>query len=244
MAFLSDTDILAILSPSSQGSFKESEKGGGWQDAEHRLLIHPFNNELLTPVGYDCTVGTYFLSSSRKRMYEIGPGEEIQIFPGETVLIATQEYIGMPKNRTLGGLVQSKVSIVSRGLSHVSTTIDNDWEGHLLIALTNHQDHIVTLKYGQSFCTVMFLESKSPATRSCGKVPGRKDITEERLRYWLEQMQKEKGRSYLIHKLGPPALLFVMSILGYVWWGPTEGFSAMVALGATLSTMWISLKRA
>jgi len=237
MALLSDTDILTLLSPSSQEGFKEATQQGSWVDSQNKLLIFPFRDELLTPVGYDLTVGDVYLSLSKKAKFKLGSEGQLVIQPNETVLVITEEYLGLPKNKTIGGIIESKVSVVSLGLSHVSTTLDNDWEGHLLVAITNHQAYPVTLRRGQPFCTVLFFMSRSPATRSCGKPPGRRDITEGRLDHWLgEARQAQTGLPRrILPALIPLAIILLVSAVGLWIFGPTEGFAGSVALGAALA---------
>jgi len=48
-------------------------------------------------------------------------------------LVVTKEYISVPSN--IVGYVVSRVSKVSEGFGHVSTSIDPNWKGALLIAL-------------------------------------------------------------------------------------------------------------
>src|SRR5689334_23031209 len=118
---LTDTDIKEVLSPSSTGGFQESVNRGNWTDSQNKLLIYPFRdtngvdakNDLLTPIGYDLTIGDRYLSFRRKRKILLGPNESLTIAPGETVLILTEEYLGLPKNKSIGGLIHSKVSLVS-----------------------------------------------------------------------------------------------------------------------------------
>jgi len=125
MALLTDTSIREILckSPQSQSS--------------NELLINPFDEDSLTPVGYDLRVGNLY-SSKRGETYNINTDEFVEIFPGDTVLIRTLENISMPKDKSISAIILSKVSKVSKGLSHISTTIDADWSGYLLIAINNH----------------------------------------------------------------------------------------------------------
>lgn len=111
MALLSDTDILALLSPSSRDGFKEATQQGSWVDSQNRLLIFPFRDELLTPIGYDLTVGDIYLSLSKKAKFKLRSDGQLIIQPNETVLVITEEYLGLPKNKAIGGLIESKVSI-------------------------------------------------------------------------------------------------------------------------------------
>jgi len=180
----------------------------------------------------------------------------LPIQSGETVLISTEEYIGLPKNKTVAGIIESKVSIVSKGLSHVSTTLDPDWEGHLLIAVTNHQPHAIELRRGDPFCTVMFLLCQSPATDACHAGPGRKDIVEDLLSYFLEQSklaektaqkraeeEAKKAKRSLLERIPTSSIQFLVisffALLGFLFFGISEGFSAMVAAGVGIAAIVI-----
>lgn len=59
----------------------------------------------------------------------------VYIAPRDTALILSREYIQLPE--TMCGSVVSRVSTVSNGLGHISTTIDPLWKGALLIAISN-----------------------------------------------------------------------------------------------------------
>jgi deoxycytidine triphosphate deaminase len=236
MSMLSDTDIAATLSSSSRSGFNEMLPGS-WNDPENTLLIYPFRDELLTPVGYDLTIGGLYLSLARKDKMKLAPSMPLVIKPAETVLITTTEYVGLPKDRRMGGLIESKVSMVSQGFSHISTTLDNDWEGHLLISFTNLQTYPITLHGGDPFCTVMFFASKSAATKPCGKPAGRLDITEDHLDHWLKEA-RAAGPS-LIDELAPILvqllIIVAFAVVGFWQFGSTPGFPAMVALGTAIS---------
>lgn len=59
----------------------------------------------------------------------------VYIEPRDTVLVISREYLIIPAN--ICGSVNSRVSTVSAGLGHISTTIDPGWNGALLIAVSN-----------------------------------------------------------------------------------------------------------
>lgn len=59
----------------------------------------------------------------------------VYISPRDTALVLSKEYIQIPS--TMCGSVVSRVSTVSNGLGHISTTIDPLWKGALLIAISN-----------------------------------------------------------------------------------------------------------
>lgn len=137
-----------------------------------KLLIDPFDDPSLTPVGYDLRVGPRYVKMVKKsRIHALEDNETLTICHREIVAIETEEYVGMPQNKTLSGLLVSKVSIAEKGLSHISTSLDADYRGRMIITLTNQSKRKVILKRKQPFCTVVFLENKDPASRCCGKDP-------------------------------------------------------------------------
>jgi len=234
MCLLTDTDLTKLII---------SEKN--WTDKD-KLHIFPYNPECLTPVGYDVRVGQQYASSIDGELYELKPDDQVIIKPGDTVLITTLEDIGMPQNRTVSAFITSKVSKVSKGLSHISTNIDPDWKGQLLITLHNPSRNIVSLKYGEAFCTINFIENKTPSCKDCGKDPGRSDILlKQFLRDVKEAREKELStfrsahRRILIYKI---VIIAASGLLGYGIFRSTPGFIATSALGIALSNI-ISLPK-
>lgn len=168
MTVLTDTDLLKML-----------ETDSTVLKCDTKLVIHPYSESSLTPIGYDLRVGTFYKSSTNEYAEKIEDDDEdkkIVLAPRSTTNIRTLEWIAMPQNKTCCGLICSKVSKVAKGLSHISTTIDPDWAGQLSISVHNHTDRKIDLKVGEPFCTAVFLRNESPATRSCGFGSGRADI--------------------------------------------------------------------
>ena len=219
MAFLTDTDIEKIIS---------TEKDN--LDV-NKLIIAPYEKKSLTPVGYDLRVGSTYTTSDITVRKELKKGETIVLRPQTTALVSTLEFIGMPKDRMITGLIESKVSQVSRGLSHISTTVDADWKGELLIAVHNHAIENIELLYGEAFCTVVFLENASPATRDCDKTPGRLDVFLDTFRERSERAQRRRRNKDLI----PPSIVVAAALGGYLAFGNNPGFIAAVAVGVAIS---------
>lgn len=138
-----------------------------------KLLIANYDKQCLTPVGYDLRVGRRYLKmySRASNLTRIEEGGEIAILPHEIVAIETEEFIGMPRNKMYSGIIVSKVSTGEKGFSHISTSVDADWEGELIITLTNNTERKLVLKRKQPFCTMILFENKKPARRVCGKHP-------------------------------------------------------------------------
>ena len=81
MSLLTDTDLVRIL-------IKERE----WSNKE-KLHIYPYDEDCLTPVGYDVRVGNKYASAIRADSFELKKNDKVIISPGDTVLITTLEKL-------------------------------------------------------------------------------------------------------------------------------------------------------
>jgi deoxycytidine triphosphate deaminase len=223
MALLTDTDLERLICSTKD-----------WQD-KNKLHIYPYAEDSLTPVGYDVRVGTPYASSLAADLFELKEGENIQINPGDTVLVTTLESIDMPQDRSLSAFITSKVSKVSKGLSHISTNIDPDWRGKLLIAMHNPSKNRINLKYGDSLCTLNFIKNLSSSTRDCERQPGRLDILLKQFvsdhKKYRQQERSEKMRSFLIKG----AVIFAFAIVGFLVFNNNPGFIASAAIGIAVA---------
>lgn len=193
MCVLTEVDLEKILS--KQENRRDNNK----------LTIFPYDDDCLTPVGYDLRVGNLYASSLRKLPINLQKDEIINIHPRETVLIYTLEKIEMPMNGTLTGLISSKVTEVSKGLSHLSTTVDADYNGRLLIAVTNNSSKNVELIYEQKFCTIVFFKNESPSHKPSGKDPDRLKLFIEKFAEVEYKRKKERN----ILSLAPLAIILL-----------------------------------
>lgn len=225
MSLLTDTNLKEIIVRDTENASDEN------------LIIEPYSKECLTPVGYDLRVGKTVSVSNKRRRQTLKKNDSISIDPGATALITTLENIIMPKARSISGLIESKVTKVSKGLSHISTTVDPDWEGHLLIALHNHSNEKISLEYAEQFCTIIFIKNSSPSEKPCEKRPGRVDVF---LDEFDEEAEKITKRKTVLEFL-PPILMIIIAIVGYLIFENSIGFSAMVVLGVAI-TQYISTK--
>jgi len=107
-----------------------------------------------------------------------------------TILILTKESLWVSKR--LGGSFHSKVSLVSQGLSSISTTLDPNWFGPLLIAVHNYNKYSFPLKDGQSFVTLQFEKVSTPTTTKPGKPSHRLDIIKGLLTRQLPKTEEKK----------------------------------------------------
>lgn len=152
------------------------------------IWIQPYNEDNLTPVGYDFSVADFVYS------LQSGPIEPInslyEILPGETVLILTKELLWVSKR--IGGSFHSKVSLVSKGFSHISTTLDPDWSGRLLIAMTNQSKQKLNLHEGETFVTLILFYTRSMATKRHNKPERRRDILLELMKSLVQPNSWQK----------------------------------------------------
>jgi len=168
MSLLTDTSITRLLT-TNKDEWMQNDR-----IQNQKLLIARYNEQSLTPVGYDLRVGDIALKMHRKfkaRVELKKEGDELTILPDEIVAIRTDEYIGMPQNKKYSGIIVSKVSLGEMGLSHISTSIDADWKGELIITITNHSKRKIILRRGQPLCTMILFKNEFPATKPCEKDP-------------------------------------------------------------------------
>ena len=136
------------------------------------IVIEPFADELMTPVGYDFTVGDFVFSiesgllEPTNGIYELQNKSTYQILTKESLWVSSK----------IGGTFHSKVSLVSKGLSHISTTLDPGWYGPLLITIRNNTQGLIEIKQGDPFVTLIFSQLKSPTNTPHFKPEFRKDI--------------------------------------------------------------------
>lgn len=147
------------------------------QDSKE-IIIEPFEENSLTPIGYDLRVGEKWFYWKRKCIFEIKNDNSIKIERNDTVVIETYESVQLSKR--FGATIHSMATqVIRRGLSHISTTIDPGWTGKMLISLHNNLDRDIELKFKENFCTVCFYQLRSEAKKDIGKSPGRTDIWAE-----------------------------------------------------------------
>lgn len=137
------------------------------------LFIYPFKESNLKGSSYNLTASKVAYLLSNKKIAVNGK-DEIVVPPGETVLIQTVESIYTRKN--ICGTYHSKVSLVTEGFSHISTTLDPGYMGTSLIAITNNTKDIKRIKCGDSIVTIMFYKVAGCNKEAKDNSPGRDDL--------------------------------------------------------------------
>lgn len=122
---------------------------------EDGLKIIPFVENCKKAASYDITP-TIIAMSAKVGMLENVYREPhynkdkyyILVHPKDTVLIVSNEYLIVPPN--IAGYVSSRVSKLVEGFGHISTTIDPNWKGAALIALSNPSNQPLKVYVGAS----------------------------------------------------------------------------------------------
>lgn len=221
MSVLTDTDICKILS-TDENQWNQDEQ----------LLVEGFSQDCLTPMGYDLRVGGFYKTFlARPNLVTIDLEESVVIKPRDIALIGTFEKIRMPKNGSVSALILSRVSQVSRGLSHVSTKVDPGWaEGELLVPVQNFSRDSIRLRYQEKFCTIVFFRNESPPSSLYKKGASR----EKFFRLLAQTSQNSLFRDIGLAAI-PVLVIIAIAAIGYKTFGNTTGFAASVAVGVATS---------
>ena len=155
---------------------------------DKEIVIHPYNQDNLTPVGYNFSFSEFIYSLATRTFKNIidNGKEEPAYFiikPNETVLVLSRETIWVSKN--IGGTFHSKVSVVTKGLGHVSTTLDPGWQGQLLVPINNPTKRKIKIyikdKKGffTTFITLVLYRSENPSQKNHDNYPARLDLLKD-----------------------------------------------------------------
>lgn len=113
------------------------------------------------------------------KIYTSGQYRYVDVPANDTVLITTVESIFVGPQ--IMGTFHSRVSIVSQGFGHISTTLDPTWCGPLLIAVNNPSNRkkrfVISDSSGtHSLATLVFYRLIHPAEAINSKPPIRTDV--------------------------------------------------------------------
>ena len=118
---------------------------------EGGLRIEPFNERIdLKLASYDITPTMIAMSSKCGLLETVYQKKDLSLYikvrPKDTVLVISNEFISVPPY--MAGYVVSRVSKLTDGFGHVSTSIDPNWQGALLIALSNPTNKPIEISVG------------------------------------------------------------------------------------------------
>ena len=120
------------------------------------LKIIPYNEECIRGASYDLTPSAVAMSTKKGMLEKVYREKAylkdkyyIYAHPKDTVLIVSNEYIQIQGN--IAGYVSSRVSKVVEGFGHISTTIDPNWAGAVLIAVSNPTNKPLKIYVGTGY---------------------------------------------------------------------------------------------
>ena len=160
---------------SDQDLRKEVESG--------RLLLDPFDVEMVQPSSIDVRLDRFFRVFNNTRYTHIDPaqqqddltslvetpeGEPFVLHPGEFVLGSTYEMVTLPDD--LAGRLEGKSSLGRLGLLTHSTAgfIDPGFNGHITLELSNVANLPITLHPGMKIGQLCLFKLSSPAEHPYG----------------------------------------------------------------------------
>lgn len=139
------------------------------------ILIFPFEEDNLKGASYNLTVSKYAWNLTTKISAYDETKNSIIIPANSTVVIETREAIWVSKG--ISGTYHSKVKLVSKGIGHISTTLDPTYIGCSLIALHNLTYTDVSLKVdSETFVTIRFEYLSASCSSKHHNQPGRLDV--------------------------------------------------------------------
>lgn len=158
------------------------------------IVIHPYSENNLTPLGYNLSPSDFVFSLQDKDLILEKDGY-YHIKPHDTVLILTKESVWISKK--IAGTFHSKVGVVSNGFGHISTTLDPNWNGPLLISINNPTKMELKLPVDKTFITLIFYKLRTPSSKDHDNVSSRKDILKSISDKILENDLSESQRNFI-----------------------------------------------
>ena len=156
------------------------------------IFIYPFHKSKLKGSTYNLTAScvAYYIDKKTHENVSVVDGfDKITIPIGKTVLIQTEESIFV--NGKICGTYHSKVSLVSKGLNSISTTLDPFYFGSSLIAVSNHSDTPIKLSVGDTFCSLMLYKMVKAKKSRHDNISGRPDVSHAKIdRYEYNETYK------------------------------------------------------
>lgn len=134
-------------------------------------MIDPFERAMLRPASYRLRVGEQYWKGNKMGTLGSESGQtEVQISPGEMVVLRTQETINLP--RYVIARWNMKTDLVYKGLLWVGgPQVDPGWVGHLQCPIYNLSNQPVTLRLGDPFAIMDFERTTAFDPNRCVEYP-------------------------------------------------------------------------
>jgi dCTP deaminase len=122
---------------------------------EGKLYIEPFNEENLTPNGYDLTIEEIFIPELDEKINE----GTANVSCMRWFLISTKEYIKISGEITASLWIRT--TYARKGIISSFGKVDAGFEGNLTLSAFNASDHHVKIKIKDTFAQIVFEKIKA-----------------------------------------------------------------------------------
>jgi deoxycytidine triphosphate deaminase len=205
-------------------------------DELESLFSQGFVSECLDPMGYDLRLGSEVRLVTRGKTEEMSDNEEIEIYPGESVIVKTEEVLNLPDN--VFALGSPKMKLLVQGLWAHGGKTDPGYNLPLNLGFQNVGSKPCILRRRQKIFHLSFFKIHGKAVKGyTGRGPGFPDLQKSPLEdsvnlneHLLEEvkrvegiksfrvctqilnLKREMGKSYKIPIFGLIAILLILSL--------------------------------
>ncbi len=127
-------------------------------------IVDPFVEDNLTPNGVDLRIAEIMFEGKRVE------ADAFAIPPGKRVLLSSLEVVTVP--RDLVGNLWMRSSWIRKGLLSSFGVVDAGFSGTLTMAAFNAGHEPVTIKRGDRFCQIVFLDMTDAAEKGYAQRSG------------------------------------------------------------------------
>lgn len=133
-----------------------------YREVGKNIFISPINTDNFRDNSVDLTASSFAWTNDGKYIYH-EDSKKIIVPAGKTACVLTNESIYV--SNKIGGTYHSRVSLVKRGFSHISTTLDPLYCGQSLIVLHNSTDIDLELALNERIVSVIFYFLNTPIVK-------------------------------------------------------------------------------
>jgi deoxycytidine triphosphate deaminase len=150
------------------------------------LAILPCNSDSITGLGYDLAIGILVPMSHHDSFIE---DDENYIIPSNCYcLIITKEFVWLSEN--LAGTLHARGTLAARGLYILSTNVDPNFQGQMIMSVKNISGKSVNIKKNECFITMILHRTCTPTRQLVGSEGSKKSMRV--ITYLLEEVYTEE----------------------------------------------------
>jgi deoxycytidine triphosphate deaminase len=132
------------------------------EDKLSQLFISGFVSSSVNPVGYDLRLANKVGHVTTGQTDELND-QEVVIYPGETIIVCTEEVLNLPDN--VFALGSPKMSLLIKGLWAHGGKTDFGYNHNLLLGFQNVGSEPIKIKKGQQIFHLTFFKVHNTATQ-------------------------------------------------------------------------------